>query len=89
MNPKTGAASGRFAAHGPFSSAHIKRRWTQLLCIGDVGEIGWTRVRIVKRHRAAGTIISSKNLEDDVWFLTSGNIKSEMEAPVHLAAAVR
>jgi hypothetical protein len=88
VNPKTGAASARLAPTDHFRQLISSADGRYLYGL-DVGEIGWTRVRIVKLDTAAGTIISSKNLEDDVWFLTSGKIPSEMEGRLDLAAAVR
>ncbi len=88
VNPKTGLTSARLDPTDHFRQLISSADGRYLYGL-DVADIGWTRVRIVKLDAATGAIISSKNLEDDVWFLTSGTIPGELEGKLDLAAVVR
>ncbi len=84
VDPKTGAATERLAASNHFFHlvASADGRYLYGLDMGGL----WTQLRIVKLDAASGGTISTKKLDDDVWFLTSGIIPSEMEGHLDLTA---
>ena len=88
IDPKTGAATERRAASGHFRQLVPSADGRYLYGL-DVGDISWTQVRIVKLDTTSGATIRTKKLDDDVWFLTSGIIPSEMGGHLDLTAVVR
>ena len=87
VDPKTGAATERLAASAHFSQLIPSADGRYLYGL-DMGGL-WTQVQIVKFDVASGAAISTKKLDDDVWFLTSGMIPREMEGHLDLRAVVR
>jgi len=70
-DPDSGAVRGRFAPAMHFRQM-VSSDDGQYLYGLDVGDKAWETVRIVKLDAVTGNLILERNLEPDVWYLTSG-----------------
>jgi hypothetical protein len=85
LDPQTGAMTSRFAPTLHFRQMAASPDGRYLYGL-DVGDAAWKQVRIVKLDARTGETIVAKSLDDDVWFMTTGVIPSELKGRLLLTA---
>jgi hypothetical protein len=84
-DPETGVVTGRLAAGLRFRQIVASADGRHLYGL-DAGAPAWRRVQVVKMDAASGKILAVKQLAADVWYLTAGQIPSEVRGRLDLAA---
>jgi hypothetical protein len=86
-DPNTGAVTDRFAANLNFRQMVAGSDGRYLYGL-DVDSPAWRQVRIVKIDAVTGQIVAEKNMDPDVWYLTTGSLPREMQGRLDLVAMI-